>query len=180
MKPARYAWGLACVLVIRGVLASDSGTITVNGMLRTGTCNVSVGGGGANATIVLPPQKASDLSGAGQIAGKSPFRLSLDSCHLGGEGKVYVYFHNDQASLDPSGRLNNISSGSPAGNIQLEVLNSTGGALNLKATENLQNAGPPQSPSVGAGAAFDYFIQYYATGVSTPGTVSSSLTLYLG
>lgn len=59
--------------------ASQSVTVSVTGEITAGTCDVSVNGGGADATVTLPTLLADDVNQTGH-AGKTAFTIALSNC----------------------------------------------------------------------------------------------------
>lgn len=159
--------------------ATDSGVITVNGSLRSGTCNPSVNGGGADGTVDLVSANISSLSFAGATADNTSFYLEVKGCQLSTGGKVYVYFDSAQTSVNAAGRLNNMASSDSATMVEFQILNKDKSVINLAAGAGSQGAGDSQSPNASGYARFDYSIEYYATGASSAGVVTSMLAYTL-
>ena len=160
-----------CFLFNGYVHAANQASFTVNGTVTGSTCNVVLGDG---ELVTLPSNSLGQLASPGSVAGKTAFRISVEGCAT----TAKVYFHNDQASVNPNGGrlINTASSGVKAENVELEILNSNSGSVDLSAAHGSQGTSDP-SPGAKAGDAdFDFFVQYYSIGAATAGKVGSSLT----
>lgn len=177
MSLSRYGAAVGVMLFATSALAQQAAiTFVVNASLTSSTCDVTVNGGAANATVTLPVVPASNLLNAGQVAGTTPWTLDLKNCDP--SITVFPYFYSDQGTINAAGRLNNTAIASPAAGVELQLLNGLGGVVDLNAAAGSQNAGAPLIPATGA-AVFDYAIQYYSTGSSGAGGVTSSLVYVL-
>ena len=88
------------------VSAASSGTITFNGELTANTCDVSVDGQGADATVTLPTVSVSQLDKATKTSGQTGFNMTLSNCS--GTLESASAFFEAGPSLDLStGRLIN-------------------------------------------------------------------------
>lgn len=149
------------------------GTITFNGEVTDKTCTI-VTPQGKDFTVTLPTVSSSTLAAAGQVAGRTPFSINLSQCN---PGNVATYFEPGATVDLGSGRLNNVATASAATQVQLQLL----GSNNLFLPVVTTGAGSTQTNSqwvtVNAGGMADlnYFVEYYATGASTPGEVTSSV-----
>ena len=149
--------------------ASD-GTITFNGSVTAQTCTIN--GGVPSFTRVLPQVTATNLNAAARTAGATNFSIALTAC-TPATGGARVFFEAGAGVDAVSGRLLNTGT---AANVQLQLLNSTGGVIVAGApTGTTQNNGA-FTPIVGGAATLQYAVQYYATGPATAGTVASSVT----
>ncbi|WP_282318121.1 fimbrial protein [Pseudomonas sp. ITA] len=164
---------LTCLLSTTQVYADDTGTITINGALKSPTCDAGINSGAADSTITLPSVPTSSLSTTAQVAGKTPFTINLMGCDPA--GSVYAYFQNNQATINAAGRLSNMAAAAPAQFVELQLLNATNTAVNLSGAALSQNTGSAKVDTTGS-AILNFSIQYYATQQATAGSVSSTLT----
>ncbi|HBT4791449.1 TPA: type 1 fimbrial protein [Klebsiella quasipneumoniae subsp. similipneumoniae] len=156
------------------VFAVD-GTITINGKITDTTCTISVDGGSNDATVTLPTVSASSLSAVGQTAGATPFTISLSGCSGTSLNTASTYFEPGAYVDSTTGRLNiDTTAADAATNVQVELLNADMNAIVAGAsTANGQNDVPVDISS-GSGM-LNYFAQYYATGSSTAGSVTTQV-----
>jgi major type 1 subunit fimbrin (pilin) len=164
---------LACLLLTRQVYADDTGTITINGELKSPTCDAKVNNGAADGTVTLPSVTSSLLASATQVAGNTPFSITLTGCNPA--GSVYPYFQNNQATINTAGRLLNTATTAPAQFVELQLLNASHAVVNLSGAASAQNVGSSKVDATGA-ATLNFSIQYYARQPTTPGAVNSTLT----
>ena len=150
------------------VAMADSGTITFNGLVVADTCTTTLTGGASATAVTLPTVQTTALAAANNIAGYTPFSLSVTSCDATAATRGIHY------TLTPSAY--------DASNNSL--LANTGTATNV-GVEILEGATPiafvgaaHQTPNVtltsGAGSV-SLAARYQATGAATAGTVTSAL-----
>ncbi|HGM5581544.1 TPA: fimbrial protein [Pseudomonas putida] len=165
-KFSKGVLGLCGSLLMAGVAQADHGEITFHGRVLAPTCVVN--GGDGNLPVTLPDVNASKLVRPGEVAGETPFELRLSNCtHL---GSVSTYFEPGP-SISDSGRLIVDEGGSR--NVELQLLNSAKRVMNLAAAKGSQNS---QTVAIVDGnATLRYYAQYYSTGSTTPGLVSSKV-----
>lgn len=169
MKKILLAVSLA-VLATSSAFAAD-GTITINGMVTDKTCSINAGGS-KDFTVTLPTVSQQVLANAGDVAGRTPFTISLTDCSA---GKVATYFEPGSTVDFNTGRLNNATGA--ADNVQVQLLGSNNLAIPvLAAGANGVQTNSQWVDVVAAGAAdLNYYAEYYATGASTPGNVATSI-----
>lgn len=149
------------------------GTITFNGEVTDKTCTI-VTPQGTDFTVTLPTVSSSTLAAAGQVAGRTPFSINLSDCN---PGQVATYFEPGATVDLGTGRLNNVATTAAATQVQLQLL----GDNNVFLPVVSAGAGSAQANSqwvtvnAGGSADLNYFVEYYATGPSTPGEVTSSV-----
>lgn len=168
---------LALVLsaaTVSSAMAAD-GTITINGVITDTTCTISVDGGANDATVTLPTVSASSLAAAGATAGATPFNISLSACTGATLATASTYFEPGAYVDSQSGRLN-IDTGvaDPATNVQVQLLNSARTPIVAGASVANGQNDVPVDISGGSGT-LNYFAQYYATGASTAGAVTTQV-----
>ncbi|MFJ3372794.1 fimbrial protein [Pseudomonas sp. NPDC086251] len=172
-RPIYHCGGGLLVLLVPLVTMADTQTVTVMGELKTSTCEVRINGATADAIVALPPTTVAKLASVGNVDGKTGFTLNLTNCSSSGE--VVPYFQNTQSTITPQGRLSNTASSNPANAVELQLLDSNSGVVNLSLDSSSQNAATPTAPTAGA-VNFSFYIQYYATAAASAGAVSSALT----
>jgi major type 1 subunit fimbrin (pilin) len=172
------ALALASSFVALNAQASD-GTINFVGKVIDTTCDISVDGGTADATVTLPTVSASTLGAATNTAGRTNFSMALTNCSAT-SGKVYTFFESG-ANVDPAtGRLTNSAATTPATNVDLQLIDSDGAVIKAgdssQRTETVQvNLVDDGSGTTGT-AMLNYAVEYYATAAATAGEVQSSVT----
>ncbi|MEQ5091653.1 fimbrial protein [Providencia rettgeri] len=168
-----FLLAMSVSFISSSVFSATGGTISFVGSLTDSTCNVKVNGSNdANATVNLPVINVSELGILGSTAGRVPFSLGLEDCAAGskssGVAKVSAFFEYG-VSVDSNGLLNNIAGAmDKAGNVKLQLLDSKSSPISVgKMVDDKHYVtwGDPQSLS--------YSVEYYATGVATPGSVNS-------
>lgn len=163
---------VAFALAFSSSASAADGTITINGEITDTTCNISVNGGAADATVVLPTVSASSLAAAGETAGATPFNIALSGCTGTALGTATTWFESGLNVDSTSGRLNNTGT---ATEVQVQLLNS--GMAAIMAGGPQGGGGQNDIPvdiSTGDGT-LNYYAQYYATAPSTAGTVVTSV-----
>lgn len=168
MKIRTLATIAAAIALAQGAHASD-GTITFNGALTASTCTIT---GGGNQTVTLPTLSTAMLATAGATAGGTAFSISVTAC-TAGLTTAKAYFEAGVNTDLATGRLKSTGA---AANVQIQVLNGdTGAVMNLAAPSVAAQGGPAGGLTAGAGTE-NYIAQYYATGATTAGPVTSSVT----
>ncbi len=161
----------ASVLGISSAFAAD-GTITINGLVTDKTCNI-VTPQGKDFTVTLPTVSKQTLAAAGQVAGRTPFTINLAECS---EGKVATYFEPGSTVDFTTGRLDNQDQAG-AKNVQVQLLGSNNTFLPvLAAGANGAQTNSQWVDVVANGSAdLNYYAEYYATGASEAGKVTTSV-----
>jgi len=161
---------IAAFGMVNTAQAASTGTITFNGELTATTCDVSVEGQGADATVVLPTLGTNVLDAASKTAGDTRFNMALTNC-AGTLNTASAYFE-DGATVNAQGRL--INSGT-ATNVDLQLLDGSGtrGVINVGSGDQTTNTTYVDT-STGS-ANLPYAVRYFATAPTTAGTVVSSV-----
>ena len=176
----KYTTALSAVaLVISSAFAASvfaaDGTITINGKITDTTCTISVDGGSNDATVTLPTVSSSSLAASGQTAGATPFNISLSNCSGTSLNTDSTYFEPGAYVDSVTGRLNIDTTASDAAtNVQVELLNANMSAIVAGASVANGQNDVPVDISAGNGT-LNYFAQYYATGASTAGSVTTQV-----
>ncbi|CNJ90275.1 fimbrial protein [Yersinia aldovae] len=151
-------------------LAASNNTITFQGEVTAQTCSVTVNGLNANPMVLLPTVSSGELNTSGKTAGKTTFTLGVSGCTIGPDDiDIKTVFVGSQVTT--SGNLKNTGT---ATNVELQLLKdaTTIAGIDL-------NSGLPQDGIVlKAGettAEHDFAVQYYSTGIATPGSVIASV-----
>ncbi|WP_114194188.1 fimbrial protein [Edaphovirga cremea] len=159
--------------------ASGSGTITFNGELTDTTCDVTVNGEAADATVKLPTVGVSQLNADGAITGRERFNMELTNCAVvteGGKNQVSVFFQQG-ATVDSKGHLiNTLTDATAATLVDLQLLDASNNYLPINAGDASQTTTTAYAPIPDGGSlTLPYAVQYYANGQATPGLFSSSV-----
>lgn len=171
--------------------AASTGTITFNGLVTATTCDVSVDGQGADAVVGLPTVSTDQLVNAGDVTGRKNFNIVATNCTLStatGDivSQVSTFFQAG-ATVDPTtGRLKQ-QDAAGATNVELQLLD--GGTYQpIKAGDTSQITGNTYYDLTDDGTTsgnllptitMPYAVEYFATGQSTPGVVTSSVVYNL-
>ncbi|QFI19944.1 type 1 fimbrial protein (plasmid) [Klebsiella aerogenes] len=163
---------LVLALAVPGIHSAmaNTGTITFNGEVTSNTCNVSVDGGTASETVLLPSVSASTLDGAGKFTGRTQFNMGLSGC-TGTLQTASAYFEAG-AGVNSDGRLINTGS---AKNVDLQLRDGSNADAVIKAGSSSQVNGTKYVTLESGAANLPYSAEYYATDAAEAGTVVSSV-----
>ncbi|NTX77447.1 type 1 fimbrial protein [Serratia proteamaculans] len=151
--------------------AASSGTITFNGEVTATTCDVTVAGQAADATVTLPTVGQNELQTAGATTGRTSFPMQLDNC--AGTLTTASAFFQDGPSVDINGRLQNLSG--TATNVSLQLLDDQNAGNVINVGDSSQVDGTSYVDVSSGSATMKYGVEYYAEGAATPGTVVSNV-----
>ena len=172
MKNIKLLAALVAVLAPLSANATD-GTVTFNGKVTDKTCTISTPGG-RDFTVTLPTVSLSalDLSNGG-TAGRTPFTINLTNC---ASGNVATFFESGPSVRFETGRLLNMAA-NPARNVDLQLLNSDGSMLRIRALGAYQAQNDSKWVAVGPDgtANLNYYVEYYAYPNPTAGEVTSNV-----
>nr|WP_230953139.1 fimbrial protein [Burkholderia stagnalis] len=149
------------------------GTITFTGQVTAQTCTVSGNGGSSkDFTVALPSVSTSALSAAGQIAGQTPFNITLTKCSSP-TGSVHTFFEPGATTDLKTGNLIVTSGTGTATNVQIGLANADLSPIKAGFADASQNS---KSVSiVDSGATLQYYARYVATGAATAGAANTSV-----
>ncbi|MDB5723704.1 MAG: hypothetical protein JWQ16_458 [Novosphingobium sp.] len=160
------ALGLGC-----GILNLSNQTLTVTAANGTVTATTCVATNPA-ISVNLPRISAQNLAGAGRTAGATMFAIPLNCANSG--ANVYVTL-TDATTASNTSSLLTLKPASTAGNVKLQILNSSGAAVSFGPASAV--AGNPNQWLVGPSSATNSIpltVQYYSTGTATAGTVQAA------
>lgn len=175
---------IALAMAAPTIANAIDGTVTFTGKVTSNTCTIAVNGGTANATVALPTVRAGQLAASGDVAGATYFTIALSSCTLSaaasgdtpavvGVTSARTFFEaGPTVSTTTKNLLNSTAAGSAA-NVEVQLLNQSGTAILVGDTG--QRSAAATTVTDGA-ATMTYAARYRATGVSTAGTVNTSVT----
>lgn len=174
MKKLAIAVSLATVLgSVNLAQAVSTGTITFNGKLTANTCDVSVNGQGANATVVLPTVGTNQLDAAGKTAGRTNFNMALTNCS-GTLTTASAYFEAGPTVDLVNGRLNNTTG--TATDVSLQLRDGSNAAQDvIKVGDSSQRTNTTYLSISSGSAVLPYEVEYYANAATGAGTVVSSV-----
>ncbi|WP_283228267.1 fimbrial protein [Pantoea sp. EA-12] len=153
-------------------MAAGTGTVNFDGELTQNTCDVSIGGQGSDATIVLPTVNVSLLQTAAQTAGLQTFILRTSNCNP--DMWTYAAFFEAGPTVDTlTGRLKNTNK-TGATNVSLQLVDPLAQKPIQAGNQNQVANNTYYRPNNLA-----YAVQYYAEGPTTPGLVNSSVVYSL-
>ena len=174
MKKITSLTSLVLILTVSGVTnAASTGTITFNGLLTANTCDVSVDGQTADATVVLPTVGINQLNAATKTAGQTGFNMALTNCS--GTLETASAFFESGSSVDTAtGRLKNLSG--TATNVSLQLLDASSPSNAVIPVGNQsQTINTVYKDISGGNATLPYAVRYYAESATTAGTVVSNV-----
>jgi len=173
MKKLSLGLALLAVCATSTTFAA-TGVITFTGQLVAGTCSANVAGSGnASASVTLPTVNTAALGAANATAGTTAFKINLTGTGCTASSlNATPYFESEVAKVNAAGRLINTGA---ATNVDVQLLTNNQSVIDVNAPA------PAQSSSVGVSAGsnsndFNYFARYFATGATTAGAVTSSVS----
>lgn len=142
------------------VHSASTGTITFNGLLTANTCDVTVDGQGADATVVLPTIGINQLAAATKTAGETGFNMALSNCS--GTLETASAFFESGSSVDiATGRLKNISGS--ATNVSLQLLDASSPSNAVIQVGNQSQTTSTTYKDISSGSVMlPYAVRYYA------------------
>lgn len=184
MKLNKFAVAISSVMLSFGVVsmanATSTGTITFNGEVTDTTCEVSVNGQGADATVVLPTVPATELKTSGMTTGRTNFDLQLTNCTVGADGAktVAAYFQTGATVDNTSGRLKQTDTAG-AKNVSLQLRDGTNTNVIFVGSSTQQNTNNFVDISSATSVTMPYSVEYYAEDTASAGAVASSVVYNL-
>lgn len=154
------------LVMLCGILSTSSmvyaadGEIEFIGKVLDSTC--TLGGTAGNYTVTLPTVGKTALSAVGATAGDTVFNISLTNCPV--STGISIFFDNTWSDILSSGRLKNSAASNAAGNVEIQLLNSSGIVLNLKeGTALTQNSTKLANTTADSAVTLPFKARYYAT-----------------
>jgi type 1 fimbria pilin len=147
---------------------------TIN--LTAPSCTLTAGS--QHIAVTLPGVSATSLSTAGQVNGRTAFSIAITGCPTS-VNTITTYFYGGNIDTTSGNLLN--SSGT-ATNVEVQLLNGSGGSAAALSAINLAGAQASAQNSSqfnvsGGAATLNYYAQYIASGgAATAGSVSTSVT----
>lgn len=189
MKKNTHLFACAMLLGLMGSAYAQTGTISFTGTITGNTCNVIVDGQGSDATITLPSVGRTQLANAADTAGRTGFNMQLSGCtQAQGQGQpntVSAFFEAGSSVDLGTGRLKNMSpTATAATNVQLQLLDGSGNYAaidvgNSDQTTNTTYVDIDFTDTQNGIATMPYAVEYYATGATGAGTVTSQVVYSL-
>lgn len=169
-----FALALMSVAAVQNAQASD-GVINFAGELVDQTCTVTIDGGPSPQTKNLPKVSINQLTAAGQVAGATSFLIGLTGC-AATPSSVTAFFEAGGTIDALTGRMRNTAVGG-ATNVELQLLDGGPGASPILIGSDTQTTSNTRyTIDAGGGVTMPYAVEYYATGITTPGIVESQVT----
>ena len=180
MKRLLLSTAVVSCLVAAGAQASD-GQINFKGSLTDSTCQIAIDGSASPATVVLPTLSTASLATSGTTGGRTQFNIELSGCTgLVTTSTAAAYFEGGATVDSVTNNLVNTTS-TGAGNVQLQLVDvQSDSAIKVGHNSQSSTSTPVVIPNT-AGAStgttiLPYAVQYYATGATTPGLVTSNVS----
>lgn len=176
MRPVIKILLFLVATIILNIRASASdGTINFEGNIVKQTCLITVNGivAPTEATIILPTVSVGLLNAPGKTAGRTHFLIELSQCS-GPTLRAAAFFEGNR-DVDPvSGHL--VAYTVDVDNLRLQLLDMSGTPRPIKAGDSSQLSNTTKV-FIGTGkATLKYAVEYFATGVTTPGWVLAMAT----
>jgi major type 1 subunit fimbrin (pilin) len=154
---------------VSAVAASDN-TINFQGEVSDETCSVAVNGNSASPVVLMPTVSKSELATSGDTAGQTAFTVGLTGCSGSSSTstKVSTVFVGNNVTAN-----GNLANTGTAQNVEVQLIDSKDAVINL--TGGYTGDGDLTLAADATESSATYNAQYYATGVSSPGTVAASL-----
>lgn len=160
------------VLLSANAMAADEGTITFEGLITETTCNVDIGGNGADATIPMRSAHPSELATSGRTAGDTRFVMNLTDCTGGLTAKAHFLYGEN---VTAEGRLSNAAATDPARNVTLQLVDGQDSSV-INIGDYSQNSHLAGYVDITSGSAsLPYTVRYHSEGGTTAGNVASSV-----
>ncbi|WP_455925481.1 fimbrial protein [Pseudomonas putida] len=169
IKHAALVSGICALLTLPAAMAAD-GQIDFKGEVTGSTCNIN--GGNPDFDVLMPPVGVQALSQAGQTAGRTPFTIQLTEC-LPETGDVMTYFEPGPTVNPLTGRLTVDDGQDQVRNLEVGLLNDTHKPMDVSKGLGSQNS--QVVALVGGAADLNYFAEYVATGMVSPGKVNTRI-----
>lgn len=151
------------------------GTIDFVGEITANTCTVQIDNSSTGSgTVTLPTISASALPTPSSVAGTTAFNIELSNCSIATDTTVSTYFEPG-AYTTTTGRLAQ-SNGAGAQNVEIQLLNSAQDVIDTFGAAGNQNDTGVAMNTGEISAVLTYYAQYYATGLVTPGAVTSQVS----
>ncbi|SDD74872.1 major type 1 subunit fimbrin (pilin) [Cupriavidus sp. YR651] len=175
------ALAFAAAATVSQYAAAVDGTISFTGSITAQTCTANGNGTSSkDFTVALPNVSSGLLATAGNVAGATPFSISLTGCNPD-SGNVRTFFEAGPTVDATTGRLIVASGSGAASNVQIGLFNADDDS-EIKAgfADASQNSHSVPlvagSPAGSAGSAtMRYIARYVSTGAATGGAVNSSV-----
>ena len=184
MKLVNIGLLVALGMNVTAANAASTGTITFNGMITGTTCDVSVDGGAADATVTLPTVSDTTLATANATTGKTNFVMSLTNCNIAdsGENQVAAFFQAGATVDNTTGRLKQMATGPTAAtNVSLQLSDGftndpifVGNSSQITTNHFEAMSGDPAEE-----IRLAYMVEYFAEDAVTPGLVNSQVVYNL-
>lgn len=174
MKRKMLFVAVVAAVAVQNVQASD-GVINFAGELVAQTCTITIDGGPSPQTKNLPKVSTSFLAAPGKVAGATSVLIGLTGC-AATPNSVTAFFEAG-GTVDPiTGRMRNTAVGG-ADEVELQLLDGGPNAAPILIGSDTQTTTNTRYTIDASGAVImPYAVQYYATGVTTPGIVESQVT----
>jgi len=175
-------------VLAQAAMAKD-GKIDFTGGVTASTCEIKVNNQGNNATVKLPVVSSTLLKEAGNTAGRTFLNFSLTNCSLADNKIKASIFFLAGGTINTAGRLINTTLKENGGteNVQLQILNFDDDLTPLDLSAGVgakaltpgapggQGATPITIDAASKTATIRHYVQYYATGQATAGSLTSSV-----
>lgn len=168
MKHKLLALATAAAALSPMVASASDGTITFQGEVKAVTCAIAT----PSFTVTLPTVSTSTLAQANDTAGTTRFVIAITGCN-GGLNNANAFFESGPNVDSTTGRLKNVTGS--ATNVDLQLLTAAGTAIDLSKAYGSQYTAQTNNIA-STNAVLEYAVRYFAKGVSTAGTVNTTVT----
>jgi major type 1 subunit fimbrin (pilin) len=171
----RAGWRGACLMVGACIAASAhaAGTQTVEirfkGNYRVPSCKIV---GGADQVVALPTISTTTLAQAGQTAGSTLFHFEVE-CESDVPSAIAYFQSGPTVDAETGNLIPQTDAGqTSATHVQIQLLNGDGSPIRVGDRSTIK----PVPVKPGATVQLPYIAQYYATGRTTQGPISTYVT----
>lgn len=170
MKLKSLLFATSCT-VLCSTAAMATPIVTFQGEVTSQTCEPSIAGD-TNSTVMLPTVPASELSGAGNKTGLTPFTIKVTNCQVD-TADVHIGTKFLGHNVTTGGNLGNLAINNPAKNVAIELTTDATGAtpIVLNGVTNVPGLVLPKGET---SAEHNFGAQYIAEGAAaTAGAVTA-------
>ncbi len=167
---------IASACFASSAMAASEGTINFEGELVATTCDITVNGQPSPALVTLPTVSVSNLAAAGKTTGTTGFTIGLENCAgVTATNTAAAFFENGTTvDFNSYNLINTAPAATAATSVQLQLLDAqTGNKINIGNSDQIVNTTRFDISS--GSTVLPYSVQYFATGATTPGLVTSAV-----
>ncbi len=154
---------------------AQAAVVNFTGEVTSQTCQFTDLSGGDFHDVKLPSVSQGVLQTVGAVAGKTPFSFKLTGCTTNDD--VDIAFGTANADATNAGTLKNTAGAGAAQNVNIQLIKKLASSEEIVNLNSQTNNGKQHVSDGTQNYTFNYFAQYYATGASKAGAVTSNATI---